>query len=538
MLQYQLTSYTISSDHELLDNENHISSEVREVLESIHPDVLKGKKYLLKKLPELIEQYPKVPAFKNFLATLHKERGEIDQAFKANRWLAKEHPNYLFGRINLATEYLANNQLEKIPEVLGEMMELKSLYPDRKEFHIEEFIAFNQIAVLYFLGDQELEQAEMRANMMLKVAPNHPKTQYIQESIEHYILTKVMEIKQMESEESHATEVIGKRLQTDKAPVFHFPLQMQWLYEEDYDFPNYKLQTILQLERKPLIEDLKKVLNDSIGRFNYFMEDDETIDFLLFPTHTLFLLEELKAEQALHEILEFLKQDEEIYETYFGDFVNDIVTSIVFTFGENNLEQFFNFLKTPNLYSLSKAYISEGITFLAKEKPELRENIQSHYKDLLLYFIAEKENENLIDEEAYGLIIADIIDLKMEELLPEITELYQLNLVCESVNGDLDTLKEDFKDLKPIEEQAELPKANIFEKYKIWKTDFEDYLEREFEDDDFDIMDNLFNEEEFQRLIMHNEDESPIEKQKEPGRNDPCPCGSGKKYKKCCLNKK
>jgi uncharacterized protein len=24
---------------------------------------------------------------------------------------------------------------------------------------------------------------------------------------------------------------------------------------------------------------------------------------------------------------------------------------------------------------------------------------------------------------------------------------------------------------------------------------------------------------------------------REPGRNDPCPCGSGKKYKKCCLGK-
>jgi len=23
---------------------------------------------------------------------------------------------------------------------------------------------------------------------------------------------------------------------------------------------------------------------------------------------------------------------------------------------------------------------------------------------------------------------------------------------------------------------------------------------------------------------------------KKIGRNDPCPCGSGKKYKKCCLN--
>ncbi|MCK8816007.1 preprotein translocase subunit SecA [Natroniella sulfidigena] len=29
----------------------------------------------------------------------------------------------------------------------------------------------------------------------------------------------------------------------------------------------------------------------------------------------------------------------------------------------------------------------------------------------------------------------------------------------------------------------------------------------------------------------------PIVKEEEPGRNDPCPCGSGKKYKKCCIDK-
>ena len=26
----------------------------------------------------------------------------------------------------------------------------------------------------------------------------------------------------------------------------------------------------------------------------------------------------------------------------------------------------------------------------------------------------------------------------------------------------------------------------------------------------------------------------PVRKKKKPGRNDPCPCGSGKKYKNCC----
>ncbi|MCL6559318.1 MAG: SEC-C domain-containing protein, partial [Firmicutes bacterium] len=29
----------------------------------------------------------------------------------------------------------------------------------------------------------------------------------------------------------------------------------------------------------------------------------------------------------------------------------------------------------------------------------------------------------------------------------------------------------------------------------------------------------------------------PVRKESKIGRNDPCPCGSGKKYKKCCGNK-
>jgi SEC-C motif-containing protein len=30
---------------------------------------------------------------------------------------------------------------------------------------------------------------------------------------------------------------------------------------------------------------------------------------------------------------------------------------------------------------------------------------------------------------------------------------------------------------------------------------------------------------------------APVRVGPQPGRNDPCPCGSGKKYKKCCLDK-
>ena len=45
---------------------------------------------------------------------------------------------------------------------------------------------------------------------------------------------------------------------------------------------------------------------------------------------------------------------------------------------------------------------------------------------------------------------------------------------------------------------------------------------------DFDI---------FSRLGMEDDDDSVpfVNTSRKTGRNDPCPCGSGKKYKKCCL---
>ncbi|MGN1059413.1 MAG: SEC-C metal-binding domain-containing protein, partial [Clostridia bacterium] len=34
--------------------------------------------------------------------------------------------------------------------------------------------------------------------------------------------------------------------------------------------------------------------------------------------------------------------------------------------------------------------------------------------------------------------------------------------------------------------------------------------------------------------LAGEEEKKPVQKTEKVGRNDPCPCGSGKKYKKCC----
>ena len=44
----------------------------------------------------------------------------------------------------------------------------------------------------------------------------------------------------------------------------------------------------------------------------------------------------------------------------------------------------------------------------------------------------------------------------------------------------------------------------------------------------------IYTEEELKALYKKQKASTTIVKDKKIGRNDPCPCGSGKKYKHCC----
>jgi len=46
--------------------------------------------------------------------------------------------------------------------------------------------------------------------------------------------------------------------------------------------------------------------------------------------------------------------------------------------------------------------------------------------------------------------------------------------------------------------------------------------------------DSILEEEKRKEITKTQRLSGTVIKPKEPGRNDPCPCGSGKKYKKCC----
>lgn len=108
--------------------------------------------------------------------------------------------------------------------------------------------------------------------------------------------------------------------------------------------------------------------------------------------------------------------------------------------------------------------------------------------------------------------------------------------LLECVQGELVSIKHWMDDLKG-EKKRRLTKDDVDFRIEIIEREMRFY---------WDVMetdDSLSDEdiEDFQNDILKLEKwraEMANSSIKKVGRNDPCPCGSGKKYKKCCLNKK
>ncbi|MCI5480949.1 MAG: SEC-C domain-containing protein, partial [Lachnospiraceae bacterium] len=84
----------------------------------------------------------------------------------------------------------------------------------------------------------------------------------------------------------------------------------------------------------------------------------------------------------------------------------------------------------------------------------------------------------------------------------------------------------------PIEEMEEDTEVNlIFDKEKLYKNMVDAKADWLYE---LPQWDEIFTRERQKELYLEQKKSGTIIKGAKIGRNDPCPCGSGKKYKKCC----
>lgn len=535
----KLNNYKITGDDTLLDEQNHITPEIRRIIEELRPDIEKGRKYLIKKLNRLCLKYPKTPTFKNFLSAAYQKNGNMEQAYAVNRWIVNEHPDYLMGKINLAVEFLFKNEPEKVPGILGDVMEIGELYPERKEFHLDEVIGFNTVSVQYFLAVDNIEQAEMRVKLLEDIDKENPRTQYAQQILQEWYFRKAAARVAHENQQRKEVTLKDKRshLQTNLQPSFHFPEQIGWLYKNDFSISREKIAQILQLDDSKLIEDLEMVLQDSIARFDHFVEQIQEEGYdnkkSYFPIHALLLLASLKSKNSLAPILELLKQDQDYIDFWFGDFINYLADNALYHCGRQQIHRLFEFLKLPNIPGMNKAIVGEAMVKIIDDCKEERAHFIEEYRKVLKVYITKADDDNYCDTEAIAFVISDVIDLGYKELLPEIKQLFELGIVATFISGSYRDVEIDI--VKPsFGQNLDFIRKDIYDQYDEMNGYEKESTTQQSNEDFFT---GIYNEEMSGRALLDDDFNEPISKPKKIGRNDPCPCGSGKKYKKCCLDK-
>lgn len=520
--QFIKYGYYITTDSSFQNKRYGIPPELEKQLETLAVKSQKGASpKMIDHLHQLIEKYPTVPQLKNYLSVAFNAQGNYEKAVEVNNWTLKEHPDYLFARINMAHAYIGKEDVEKVPELLGPDFELKSLYPERDLFHLTEVTAYLKTVVRYFAVIDNLELAENRLALLTEIAPDHPDTEQAETFLWPSRLKRAG-IRLAEEKKNRIKPVPKTNAQdigNQGAPQFHHP-EIKYLYEYNMGIPHDKLREILALPRQTLIKDLESILQDAVNRYGHFKTKEYAEETHSFALHAFFLLKEIHADESLKRVLTFLEGDSDFLHYWFGDHITVTLWQCLYTLGFSDTTSLKQFLLKPGVDTYSKSLVSSALCQMVLHYPEKRDEVLAIYKETFYQFANASVEDNIIDSDFLGLSICDALDCKLPELKPLIENLFEKGFVSMGISGDYKEVARAFSEENRIDRKKDI--QTVFNLYDNVLTTWAGYKDDSYDED---FKDDFY--------FPHQ----PLISEK-IGRNDPCPCGSGKKYKKCCMDKK
>lgn len=167
---------------------------------------------------------------------------------------------------------------------------------------------------------------------------------------------------------------------------------------------------------------------------------------------------------------------------------------------------------------MAKKYLLETWREIAYNQ----EQTQKQYDEFWgAYFVQEKE--------VYKDILANY-GTAVSGTVQELAEKYDMEVL--TMVGFLDGINDSLKKSNPIDKLTETTKVNLdYDAELLYKNMVgakADWLYG------LDEWDDILTEDRRKELYKEEKLSGTVVKEKKVGRNDPCPCGSGKKYKHCC----
>ena len=134
-----------------------------------------------------------------------------------------------------------------------------------------------------------------------------------------------------------------------------------------------------------------------------------------------------------------------------------------------------------------------------------------------------------IEKEIYEKLLTNP-DEEVKGTVKELAEKYGVEVF--TMTGFLDGINDSLKEPNPIETMDEDTVVSLaFDKELLYKNMVDAKADWLYE---LPQWENIFKEEKRKELYKEQKNSRNVHVEKKVYPNDPCPCGSGKKYKKCC----
>lgn len=297
--------------------------------------------------------------------------------------------------------------------------------------------------------------------------------------------------------------------------------------------------------------ELEKIMDEFITDHAAMTEERKIILF-----YGTFLCAELKYTPALPKCLQLFSQTDTYFsplETVFGGTLTELISTLFYNISQGETQALSDYVIDDHEAMYCKAAAIEAV-FAQFEMNEIELAVLE--KHITRWFNAFVTTDNTNNPFLLSVIASYCIDYQLDQFQAAFISVENKERFDEEYLSMADlTAWDSATAYKLIEQELIEPDFNVVDTFASWdaaeddnsifgsKTNNEeDSPEGNTEADYFDntiaeligengaLANMLFNE----NTIIENS--VPVSELVKVGRNDPCHCGSGKKYKKCCLN--
>ncbi|MCE9544449.1 MAG: DUF1186 domain-containing protein [Planctomycetia bacterium] len=254
------------------------------------------------------------------------------------------------------------------------------------------------------------------------------------------------------------------------------------------------------------------------------------------PFYAFYLLGEFRATEALPAIVEALSLPEVELEILLGDALTMAGSRVLAYLASDRQDVIDALIDNRLLYEYVRWEAAGSLKYLVRDGLITREAAVER-----LRFHLRTAIDNF-DEPVIGFLVCELDILFPAEAKVEIDEAFDKGFVEQGLI-DRDCLARTYakgeEGVREYWKQHEYSAhLDILEEFRGWKGHDDGGEEEGFQENLVGIDDKFVDIDDFglpeMETTLPPPIDQPIRAERHPGRNDPCSCGSGKKYKKCC----